>query len=143
MSTIIPHFYSTNLHRTIAYYTNVLYFDLVLDQGELSDQSCMMQFGDSCLIFEEVTDATNFSSLDTSASSFRGKLNIFVDDIQSVFDRICDFADVRRELTETENSTREFSVRDCNGIELVFAEVIPVGCDQTDASSEHASELKR
>lgn len=98
----------------------------------------MMQFGDSCLIFEEVTDAANFS-----ASSFRGKLNIFVDNIQSVFDRICDFADVRRELTETENATREFSVRDCNGIELVFAEVITVDCDQADAPSEHASELNR
>ena len=136
MSTIIPHFFTANLHRTIAYYTNVLCFDLVLDQGELSDESCMLQFGDSNLIFEEVGD------LNVAKVSFFGKLNIFVDEIQSVFNRICDFADVRNELSESENGTREFSVCDCNGIELVFAEVIPFAeCNNAGSAHKHSSEL--
>ncbi len=133
MSTIIPHFYTANLHRTIAYYTQVLCFDIVLDQGELSEESCMLQFGESNLIFEEVADVDPHKA----ATCFYGKLIVFVNDIESVFSRICDFADVRRELDETENGTREFSISDCNGIELVFAEVMPVfECDNSKSTQE-------
>jgi len=119
MVNIIPHFYTSNLHRTIAYYTNVLWFDIVLDVGEISDDSCMLRFGDSNIVFEE----SPFAISDVSRSQAWGKLNIFVDGIDQIFQRVSDFADVRQELVETTNETSEFSVRDCNGIELVFTEV--------------------
>lgn len=138
MSTIIPHFFTANLHRTIDYYTQVLRFDLVLDQGELPGVSCMLQFGDSSLVFEEFTDG----AANAPSTGFCGKLCVFVNDIRSVFKQICDFADVRRELADTENGTREFSVSDCNGIELVFAEVIPViDGSKSRSTQKHSSEL--
>ncbi|MDB4640946.1 hypothetical protein OAF56_04855 [Pirellulaceae bacterium] len=98
----------------------MLHFDLVLDQGELLGKSCMLQFGDSNLVFEESTVV----DLNDPATCFYGKLRFFVNGIQSVFNQICDFSDMLRDSTE--NGTCEFSILDCNGIQLVFTEVIPV-----------------
>ena len=112
---MIPHLYTNDLVSTIQYYTNVLRFDLVLRPGELNENSCMLTLGHASIIFEERP-----SKLDHGRW---GKFVFFVDDVSAIFMKVCDFADVRSNLEVTKQGTIEFSVKDCNGVELTFSQV--------------------
>lgn len=113
-----PQFFTNSLQTTIDYYTRVLCFELVLEPGELSDHSCLLQLGDATIIFEEVCRPVDHSHW--------GRIHLFVDNLDEIFKNLGDFADVQTNPELTDAGTREFSIRDCNGMELVFAEVQPV-----------------
>ena len=119
---MIPHFYTNNLQSTISYYTNILCFDLALPPGELDENSCMLSLGNSSIIFEERKAEVDHSGW--------GKINLFVENLAKIFANVSDFADVRSNPASTDAGTTEFSVRDCNGIELVFSQVQAVEVDQ-------------
>ncbi len=87
----------------------------------------MLQHGDDAIIFEESSAPLNHTSW--------GKLNLFTDRLEQIFKNVAVFADVKTNPTNTEAGTREFSVTDCNGIELVFSQVLPV--DQVEETKSH------
>jgi uncharacterized glyoxalase superfamily protein PhnB len=121
---LTPNLMVEDMGKTIAYYQDVLGFELLMSNPEQKPFDwAMMRRGDVTLMFQ------TRKSLGDEMAAFKemplgGSLTFYVDvnNIKSLYGQVKDNADIIKELYDTFYGTTEFAIRDCNGYLVVFAE---------------------
>jgi uncharacterized glyoxalase superfamily protein PhnB len=113
---IMPVLKVADLPRAIAFYTNVLGFDVcwqaVNDGG---GENCMLQAGATCLLLSTGSHLG-------AQPQFTGTLYFQMQGVREFFEKVRHQADVVWPLEQMEYGQLEFGIRDRDGYLLAFAE---------------------
>lgn len=123
MESLTPNLFVTDINQTIAFY-QTLGFQLVMKVPEEGDLVwAMMSCGQVSFMFQ------TFSSMGDELPEIKRErgsgpllLYIKIHGIRDFFNKICDTVHVIKGLETTFYGSTEFSIFDCNGMILTFAE---------------------
>lgn len=113
--------------RTAAFYRDVLGFEIVQqDPAPANPEWVLLRRGAVELMFQARASMAGLFPLPAPAPG-AGRLTIYVDlaDVASFYREVAGRAAIVCDLHDTPRGTREFSLRDCNGFTLTFAEPLP------------------
>ena len=124
MNKLTPNLMVEDVHRTIDFYRDVLGFELIASVPEAGTLNwAMMKCGSVELMFQ------SWSSLGTDLPQLRktmppGPLLLYIDvkSIQILRQQIEGKTSLLKEIQVTFYGTKEFTIQDCNGFILTFAE---------------------
>ncbi|MDY6833930.1 MAG: VOC family protein [Chloroflexota bacterium] len=124
MKKLSPNLGVMNVDNTIAYYTEVLGFELVLavPPGGPTDWA-VLRNGDIEMMFQSQTSLVEVLP-QLQDKEIGGAFNFYieVEDIEQLYMRLKDKATIINELHTTSYGMQEFLIQDCNGFILTFGE---------------------
>ncbi|MGO9378632.1 MAG: VOC family protein [Dissulfurispiraceae bacterium] len=122
LKKIIPALMVENIDATIAFYENVLGFELVLTVPSITHIDwAMMKCGEVEIMFHAKAghaEKKNHDRAGTLTFHFQGE------GVKELYDAVRNKAKILRHLYPTFYGMNEFSMMDCNGCVLVFSEKI-------------------
>ncbi len=113
-----------DVNGTIAFYRDVLGFELVMSvpaEGPLD--WALMKRGDAEVMFQARAGLREALPL-FADRAVGGALTFYIDtdDVAGLYERVRARVNIVKEMRHTFYGTREFSIEDCNGFTLTFAE---------------------
>ena len=109
-----------DLAVTVDFYRHVLGFELVAAPSDSCYDWALLQQGEAELLFQHADLFPGDLPAPLNLPGGLVSIRLHVPDVQSLFERVRDRADVVRSLTSC--SPAEFCIRDCNGFLLTFTE---------------------
>ena len=129
LKRITPNIIVEDVSRTIKFYTDIIAcFELVdYDSKKGKFSWALLRCGDTQIMFESRESiAKSIPALEHSNKN--GAITIYVelDGIKELYKMIKDKVDIVKDLHNAEYGMREFSIQDCNGFIITFAEWVGV-----------------
>jgi uncharacterized glyoxalase superfamily protein PhnB len=112
ITRVAPMLGTHDLQKTIDFYTKLLGFTLNGTWPEAEPTWCNLSSGDATLMF------STYGA--DGALEMSGSLYLYPDDVDALWERVKDHAEVDAPLRDTEYGMREFVVHDPNGYHLAF-----------------------
>jgi uncharacterized glyoxalase superfamily protein PhnB len=113
ITRVAPMMQTKNLRKTMAFYTEILGFQVMGTWPEGDAPTwCNLSSGDATIMF------STYDAADEPSMS--GTLYLYPDDIDAMWARVKDHAEIDQPLTTTDYGMREFVVHDPNGYHLSF-----------------------
>jgi catechol 2,3-dioxygenase-like lactoylglutathione lyase family enzyme len=112
VTQLSPMLGTKDLARTIDFYTNVLGFTLAATYPESAPTWCYLTSGTASMMFSAQDGAEPLA--------LSGAIYINVDDLDAVWGRVKDAAEIDEAPIQREYGVREFVAHDPNGYHLVF-----------------------